>query len=633
MGCGEQFHIYSIKLNKHMQFDKFFQLINEAIPLKYVKKKKLTREHSPAYKSSKLNELFGDKDRLVFPLKLDESEVIDRNDNPLIRRIFDILHANFQVTIRTRQDYILGIAFKPLDNQRKQPYRIGKLLNKLAPTNTDAKNLADAFRDDPMRASKKSQDFYVVISRHPYDLAGMSTDRNWTSCMNLGIKNVQYKEKSNNAGINKHFVARDIDAGSLIAYLVSGEDIHANGKMAIQKPLARILLKPHVNTSNKNDVVYSLGRMYGASVSSFKQFVSSWLKEKTNNDTKNKSYSVVKGLYNDSDEAVNFKKVENSSDVFRIALENELGYSNTDEKYWQFIETNMGNGWYGGRQFELSISFRFKSSVTIPQFRFSQNSTKPAFLQEMLKTVPINAYLHNIESFPDTNSLVLEYQYTDQFYEAPKHQDEDSQIEEFEYILKSIGIRKLNYEKSFKAMDEILDSFSLENTKKTEEETAKKLFRDNIENNKSEIQTQLKSYFSQWNAVKLAYHKIINLSDGENSLCKLYEYFSSEQGTEDQNLILTFEETQKKVAALLWPKYNSDNFHFSHPRKYFTEEQQKILQTARFDREIKPLQNLVRPFRIMRKDGEEHQKNVENLKATYGEKAWGTLIDYLADLS
>ena len=615
-----------------MQFDKFFNLINEAIPLKTIKKKKWSKKYSPAYKSSKLNELFGEKDRLVLPIDLQDSEVINKS-NPLLDKIWNMLYDNFQVTIRTREDYIQGVAFKPLDNQRKQPYRIGKLLNKLAASNAEARELYEAFRDDPMRTSKKSQDFFVVISRHPYDLAGMSTDRNWTSCMNLGTKNIQYKDKSNSAGINKHFVPHDIDSGSLIAYLVSGEDVHPNGKMAIQKPLARILLKPHVNTSDKSDVVYSLGRTYGVSVSSFKDFVSSWLKENTNKDTKDKSYSMVKGLYNDGDDAVNFKKVENSDNQVRVALENELGYSNTDEKYWQFIETNMGDGWYGGRKIELSIAFRFKSSVTIPQFRVSQNSTMPAFLQKMVNTIPIEAYLHNIETFPDTNSLVLGYQYTDQYYEEPKYQDEDSELEELEYTFKSIGVRKLDYGKALKAMEEILDNFNLDDTKKSEEETAKKLFIDNIENNRSEITTQLKSYFSQWNAVKEVYHTIIDLSAKENSLCKMYAYLSSEKGEADRNLIITFDEMRKKIAALLWPKYNSDNFHFFIPREYFTPEQQKILQTARFDREIKPLQNLVRPFQIMRKDGEEHLKNVENLKATYGADAWGTLVGYVSDLS
>ena len=34
-------------------------------------------------------------------------------------------------------------------------------------------------------------DLLVVISRHPYDIAGSDTDRNWTNCMTIG------SEKSN----------------------------------------------------------------------------------------------------------------------------------------------------------------------------------------------------------------------------------------------------------------------------------------------------------------------------------------------------------------------------------------------------------------------------------------------------
>ena len=83
-------------------------------------------------------------------------------------------------------DYYAGIAVKK-DNLKKK-IKIGKLLQ-----TQESKKLYD---NDPQRASVKHTKLWVVISRHPYDLLGMSFNRGWTSCMNI------------EDGINKQFVKR-----------------------------------------------------------------------------------------------------------------------------------------------------------------------------------------------------------------------------------------------------------------------------------------------------------------------------------------------------------------------------------------------------------------------------------------
>jgi hypothetical protein len=81
----------------------------------------------------------------------------------------------------------------------------------------------------------------MVISKSPYDLGGMTTDRKWDfSCMNL------------RGGVNKHFVPIDIKLGTLVSFLVNPTDKN------IKNPIGRILIKPYLELDNKDEVLYGI---------------------------------------------------------------------------------------------------------------------------------------------------------------------------------------------------------------------------------------------------------------------------------------------------------------------------------------------------------------------------------------
>lgn len=113
--------------------------------------------------------------------------------------------------------------------------KIGRLLVKL-----NLKDLGERFKTDPIRVLNK---FSVVVSRHPIDIAGMSTGREWTSCMSEG-------------GCNHNFVKNDIHGGTIIAYLISNNDKN------IRNPLSRILFKKY--ESDNGHSYYALAnKTYG----------------------------------------------------------------------------------------------------------------------------------------------------------------------------------------------------------------------------------------------------------------------------------------------------------------------------------------------------------------------------------
>lgn len=79
----------------------------------------------------------------------------------------------------------------------------------------------------------------LCISNHKYDIAGMSTDRNWVSCMelvgNLGPINHAHAREA---------ISGDIENGMLVAYIIADDDLNINN------PFGRISIVPTVDRNN-----------------------------------------------------------------------------------------------------------------------------------------------------------------------------------------------------------------------------------------------------------------------------------------------------------------------------------------------------------------------------------------------
>ena len=129
----------------------------------------------------------------------------------------------------TVTDYKKGYA---TDQAGKQQFKIGKLLR-------EHPDLQDAFRDD---ATRKGSGLMVALSRHPYDIARMTTGRGWPSCMG---------EK----GLNHHYVYQDMAIGTVVGYLVNEKDPN------IHNPTSRILLKPYM--AEDGSTIVMPGHTYG----------------------------------------------------------------------------------------------------------------------------------------------------------------------------------------------------------------------------------------------------------------------------------------------------------------------------------------------------------------------------------
>lgn len=218
-------------------------------------------------------ELFGNKNRLYFPLisPTEKSETQNQIESVLLTSGYSVI------------DYVGGycVPIKRDGNNNKilgtQKTRIGKVLNKL-----QLLSLLENFKTD----GNRSEETLVALCRHPYDLAGMSTGRNWSSCMSFPN------------GSYNGYVRNDILGGTLIAYHIKKSDKNIN------VPLSRLLIKPYV--SDKGYIyMQPANKTYGLHNKRFKDTVKLIAETRLNSNLPEDIYKFDGTLhYNDDEKPV-----------------------------------------------------------------------------------------------------------------------------------------------------------------------------------------------------------------------------------------------------------------------------------------------------------------------------------------
>ena len=174
---------------------------------------------------------------------------------------------------------------KAVEPKYGREIRIGKALNATGAS----KDLMDTFNNDPKRAASNSGKLGVVISRHPHDVAGMSTDKGWRSCMKMGKTG---NKKDDDAGLYSHYLKHDVQQGTHVAYLVHEHDKEA------KQPLARIALKPFQSEDKKDTILRPENKTYGTSDNAFGHTVKKWA-ERNFRAKEGNIYRKNKKLYDD----------------------------------------------------------------------------------------------------------------------------------------------------------------------------------------------------------------------------------------------------------------------------------------------------------------------------------------------
>ena len=216
---------------------KFIKLYNLILEELTDKQKELTDKYTiKRAKELSFGPLFKEE-RTYFPLNITEIANIEI-PNEIIQTLDD---AGFYIT-----DYRAGIAMKkakPGEEKDLRQIKIGKILQKL-----NQPNLLKQFNERLGTSKKDIQNinFEICVTYNPYDIAGMSTDRNWTSCMEL------------DKGEFKTTPLKQVQYGGMVAYLIFAEDKN------IEKPFARIAIKRFISKKDSSKFIFlAEDRIYG----------------------------------------------------------------------------------------------------------------------------------------------------------------------------------------------------------------------------------------------------------------------------------------------------------------------------------------------------------------------------------
>lgn len=138
--------------------------------------------------------------------------------------------------------------------------KIGKALVKTGAPD----DLIKRFNEDSARSRSKSgvDDYRVNISRHPHDVAGMSSrGHTWEneSCMNFST------------GMHRDYLPADVRHGTHVAYLTHKDD------KTNKEPVGRIALKRYTNIEDESDhILRPENRTYGNAPDAFSHTVNKW---------------------------------------------------------------------------------------------------------------------------------------------------------------------------------------------------------------------------------------------------------------------------------------------------------------------------------------------------------------------
>lgn len=237
-------------------------------------------------KSSSYNRFFAFKNwfpetgRVYIPFQTEELNQTEKSkiDKDIENYFKD--HEKYEIL-----DYSKGLAF---DKISKRPIKIGKVLemeakkeenkikasyenkqiseikyqHELKFTKLYYKELLSTFTSSKYRVGIKNiSPYMIVFSSISEDIAAMSTNRDWTSCLDL------------EGGINRESVFCEIKDGGFIAYLCFKED------KDIEKPLARVLIRRFDNKEGKSIAVLEES-VYGNPLEGFVQQVQKWIDSK-----------------------------------------------------------------------------------------------------------------------------------------------------------------------------------------------------------------------------------------------------------------------------------------------------------------------------------------------------------------
>ena len=208
---------------------------------------------------------------------------------------------------------IITSTFSEDDSQESEAQKFA-LIREIARTAEDIFVTQKDYMNDPMRAGKGQSQYKIVISQSPIDIAGMSTDRNWTSCTELGV------------GCNSASVFQEIRNGGFVAYLVKANDLE------IANPVSRVWARRFEN-NNGESIALLEESVYGIEEPGFVEAVQAWI-DQHQGDVSYGTYNKRGGEYSDTFGDTHLHYPDDFESVKNIFMNTEEYLSDMKDKYY-----------------------------------------------------------------------------------------------------------------------------------------------------------------------------------------------------------------------------------------------------------------------------------------------------------
>lgn len=231
--------------------------------------------------------LFGEKTRIVIPFS-----GVDKNASSILKK----LKEKGEVSFKTGTVFSAGRNLK-----------FGKYVLNSGEFNTEEKNWWNK-SPNPVKQLEDQEgkdDFSIIISRNPIDIARMSDHDGWTSCHATGREYFQC-------------ALADAKGAGAIAYVIKTDDLRKIHDLQDQEifldddrnsrgivPLARLRLRKFVNKHEKYDLAVPEKTVYGQKVPGFKETLLNWSNENQQDKLKGErvrlqDFTLSGGSYQDS---------------------------------------------------------------------------------------------------------------------------------------------------------------------------------------------------------------------------------------------------------------------------------------------------------------------------------------------
>lgn len=243
-------------------------------------------------------------------------------------------------------------------------------INKRTPNGSVEENksgtLQKAYENDPERGAAKGEKG-IVFTRNKYDVAGMSTDRGWSSCMNMVD------------GENKKYLEHDINHGTVTAYFVHHDD------QGLKSPVGRVNLKKFKN-GNGHVIYRPEESVYGTVPKNAVKHIHEWSEK--NYPSQPGIYVKATGLYNDDGNSVRVEKADQMTSG-ETTKNHSFMSDSADHVLEHEIDNRPSNHW----DYDTEHSPRFKALDTV--YRIGNEFTPLQHAHQVIHALTDHASTHD----------------------------------------------------------------------------------------------------------------------------------------------------------------------------------------------------------------------------------------------